>query len=179
MLYFVICIQYCVFCAHKIERSSQLDSDTINDTVYSHRERIDTPCSFGYIFEKDFKVENFPDKQTERFTPNENDVKTAEEIIQKNLRMCAENQLGTMPEFFKRLPHYIRQYFGLIENGEKVVLVNFIPDNFVTEQTAGQAVHFPMEIDDKYHDDFWQIYGFVMKVNLSDESIYDFKFLDF
>jgi len=85
----------------------------------------------GYIFLKDQSISPLTfDDLKERFTPSEQEIAAAEQLIKAQLIKINQpliNQGRNCPIIHKNLDKYKRQYVGYINaQGEKVIWVNFI-----------------------------------------------------
>lgn len=151
-----------------------------NELDYIPTEKILLESSFGYIFESHYDPSYFPRSEEyfikNRFTPTHEDVYKAEELLKKELVNSGLQKLGYIPGVFPRLPYYIRQYIGYIENGHRILNINFMPpDN--SFNNIEKKFYFPTqgEVIYKYPDGYNRI---LIEVDLTDDTISGFRLYD-
>jgi len=104
--------------------SSPIFGQVNNSIIANHFKSENFDCA---IFPKEY-YGDFLDKG--RFTPTKNEVKLAEEALQKNFKKINHkliNQNGSRysPIIHKNLQKYKRQYFGYLDkNGNKILYIN-------------------------------------------------------
>lgn len=151
-----------------------------NELDYIPTEKILLENSFGYIFESHYDPSYFPRSEEyfikNRFTPTHEDVYKAEELLKKELVNSGLQKLGYIPGVFPRLPYYIRQYMGYIENGHRILEIYFIPPASLPPY-IDRKLYFPIEgeVIYKYPDGY---YGIEIDVDLTDDTISNFKLYD-
>ena len=123
----------------------------------------------GYIFPKTYTDFIPIENATDRFTPQQEDILKAEEILNEqlaNLNRDLLNQTGSCPIIHKKLSKYKRQYIGIItENGDKVVWINFVwkKDKGVLKKYGNEII---IIIDGCSY--YWNV-----KVNLTKGKLFD------
>lgn len=81
----------------------------------------------GVIFSKDYYVFGVVTSSENKFTPTLSEIDSAETILQqgiKEINRNRPNQFGRCPVIHKHLRKYTRQYFGQIEEGDKIILIS-------------------------------------------------------
>lgn len=122
----------------------------------------------GYVLGKDRFVLTTIENQKERYTPVEEDVLLAEQILKEDLaelNIPMTDQSGDCPVIHRNLKKYIRQYVGYVNTaGEKVIWINFLWKSGTDNQTLTDEV--VIVLDGCSH--YWNI-----KVNLDKRLLYD------
>ena len=130
-------------------------------------------CYEGYVFPKENTIDAdwmpFNDIR-ERYTPTNDDIIRAENILQEQLRninkQALMNQGKGCPNIYKKLNKYKRQYFGYINNeGEKIIWINCVwyKNEDVLELWNKQVITI---LDGCSY--YWNI-----KVNLKQDKLFD------
>lgn len=87
----------------------------------------------GYIFDENHLVLIQIEDQKSRYTPSDNDIYLAENVIKEKLKEANINLLNqgnNCPIIHEKLKRYIRQYVGFKNiRGEKIIYVNFVWKN--------------------------------------------------
>ena len=135
----------------------------------SNTQLVRGKCFEGYIFPKTYigflPLENVDD----RFTPKQEDILKAEEILKKQITALNKdllNQTGKCPIVHKKLRKYKRQYVGIInESGEKVVWINLV---WKKDKDALKKWHDEIIIILDGCSFYWNV-----KVNLANGKLFD------
>ncbi|RLD81287.1 MAG: hypothetical protein DRJ10_06365 [Bacteroidetes bacterium] len=122
----------------------------------------------GHVFNKDHFVMISIRDQASRYTPTNDDIIKAEELLANNLEKINKpliNQGGDCPIIHKKLKKYIRQYVGFInKDGEKIIWINFIWKDKVDKNKLSQDIYTILDGCSYY----WNI-----KVNLDKQELFD------
>lgn len=122
----------------------------------------------GYVLGKDQPVLMNIENQKERYTPEEEDVLLAEQLIKKGLTELNNsmiNQGSGCPVIHRNLRKYVRQYVGYVNTaGEKVIWINFLWKSDTDMQALANEVSIVLDGCSHY----WNI-----KVNLNQRMLYD------
>ncbi|MGE5383670.1 MAG: hypothetical protein ACM3PX_09610 [Omnitrophica WOR_2 bacterium] len=122
----------------------------------------------GYIFDKEHFVLISIENQSERYTPCNDDILLAEEILNEKIEIVNNPQLNQgdhCPIIHKNLKKYIRQYVGFInKNGEKVIWINFLwNDKGMQDEVSKDIINV---LDGCSY--YWQI-----EINLTKKELYN------
>lgn len=123
----------------------------------------------GYIFPKEYPLylhSNTPMPESLRFTPEKDDIESAEKILQKDLKtLTLDWRKGWEPIIYKELKMYTRQYVGIYnDKGQRVIWINCL------WKKSGNNDLIPKQIV-KVSDGgnyYWNI-----KVNLDTHELYE------
>ena len=100
-----------------LRSNNQEDMKSVQKSIDNKSEIIN-----GKIFSSDYSIISIlPDSQ-ERWDPTEDDVFKAEELMS----VCLKEKKAA---FFEILYQYTRQYFGIVEEGNKIIWVNAFLDD--------------------------------------------------
>lgn len=125
----------------------------------------------GYIFnERHFALISIDD-ESRRYTPTKEEIIIAEKILSDNLKCTnknLENQNNECPKIHKNLKKYLRQYVGFLDkNGDKVIWVNFIWKNKISEEMIKKDI---VQVSDGCSY-YWNIQININKKELSNLSV--------
>ena len=134
----------------------------------------------GVIFDKVYDPFGISNSGQNKFTPTISEIVQAEKVLKngiKEINKNRPNQFGSCPVIHRNLSKYKRQYFGYIENNEKVIWVNCFWDK---EGIAG----FIDRVFYKEHDENWKTeervvfdgcsYYWSIKINLNKITLFEF-----
>ena len=137
----------------KVTENGGVISNPISENLKSKLQIIELEKSIGVIFPKEYEVNFNKERIQNRFTPTEEEVRNAEVEIQKQYlesdRRFNRNQVYKRTEEIygdqkidkkrtfeklmdpaikeaRRSEKFDRQYIGFIEDGEKIILVQFL-----------------------------------------------------
>ena len=107
-----------------------------------------------------------------KFIPTLFEIDSAEIFLRKGIKeinINRPNQFGNCPIIHKHLRKYLRQYFGRIENGEKIILINCLwANDFLIKNNGNWKKEEQIVMDGCSY--YWSI-----KVNLNTKTLFDFK----
>jgi hypothetical protein len=81
----------------------------------------------GVIFSKDYDPFGLNNGSGNKFTPTISEIDSAEIILRNGIEEINSNrpnQFGNCPVIHENLGRYKRQYFGITENGDKIIFIN-------------------------------------------------------
>lgn len=111
----------------------------------------------GTIFKQSYPFKNMyvsDIDSTKRFTPSQEEIAEAEEILRKQIKELNKNkpsQLGSCPVIHRNLNNYFRQYVGFYDaEGNKVIHINFLWDNYSLKDRV-RGYNAP---ENNYNDDY-------------------------
>jgi hypothetical protein len=123
----------------------------------------------GVIFSKEYDPFGLQGTGN-KFTPTIADIDLAEHILRRGIKAINNNrpnQVKDCPVVHKNLSKYKRQYFGLLENGDKIIYINcFWSKHFDKTQTYWKTDEVNVFDGCSY---FWSI-----KVNLTKKFLFEF-----
>lgn len=120
----------------------------------------------GFAFNKDWEVDFYIENEDGRYTPTNDDIAKAEELIQKRiayLNRDHENQEGRCPIIDEHIRKYERQYVGFTDVfGHHIVWVNFLWDETISDKLSKDIV-----LTEGGCGRYWRV-----KVNVDLEKVY-------
>lgn len=122
----------------------------------------------GVIFSKDFDSRFLIGEKFTKFSPVQEEVLLAEEILDKGLDTIA-NSRGKNRFIHKNIATYCRQYFGYInEDGDKIIYLNAFskPSNEPIDEKWLRQLNFALDGGPAY----WQI-----RINVTKQILFDFR----
>ncbi len=104
-----------------------------------------------------------------RFTPDQKDIQLAEKILASQIEYLNKkyNKSGhNSIVIYNKLKFYKRQYFGYIDKGEKIIILNFLKSNMLRSNSWKKNII----VTEDGGEDFWNV-----KTNLSKKNLFELR----